>query len=155
MLRHKMARTGLFQRRLIPRSAQFRRQKTQSRVRIKRRRQFARQFDPLARPFNLRIRNWHRRNERLRIGMQRLLIDRIAVRKLHNPPEIKHQYPVRNLTHHAQIMTDEHHRNTEFTLQAMSRSHQWGESIAKRPAPTSISRNRSPRQSLKSLRDAD
>ena len=58
-------------------------------------------------PLDPRIRDRRRIQQRLGIGMQRALIDLVAIRELHDAPEIHHRHTVGDMAHHREIVRDE------------------------------------------------
>ena len=71
----------------------------------------------------LRIRCGHRRQQRLRVGMVRRVEQRVALGQLHQPAEIHHRDPVRDVPHHRQIVRDEQIRDAEPLLQVLQQVH--------------------------------
>ena len=60
-----------------------------------------------ARSLDIRIRNRHRRQQRLGVGMPRIVEQGIAISKLHQFAEIHNGHPVTKMANHAEIVTDE------------------------------------------------
>ena len=85
-----------------------------SRRRIIRVRHVARQHNPVAAA--ARIRNRDRRQQRLRIWMERIAVQLVAIGKLHHTAKVHHGHTVADVLDHAQIMRDEQIGETLFLL---------------------------------------
>ena len=94
-------------------------QEPERRARVQWAWQFPGDLDPLACPFNSRVRHGNRRNQRLRVGMACISINCVPVRKFHRTTQLEHQNPVRDFTNHRKIVAYEDHRQAEFLLQAL------------------------------------
>ena len=70
----------------------------------------ARKDNALARVLTRWIDNWHRTDERLGVGMQRLLQNRAGLTKLDNFSEIHHPDSVGDMFHNREIVRDEDKR---------------------------------------------
>ena len=65
----------------------------------------------------------HGREKGTRVGVQRLLVERIARRKLDDLAEVHHRDPVGDVADHAQIMGDEEVGEAEALLQLLQQVH--------------------------------
>ena len=67
--------------------------------------------------FGARIGRGDGGNQRLGIGVARVLVDRLAPGELHHAAQIKDHHAVRDLPYHREIVADEDHRKPEFRLE--------------------------------------
>ena len=83
--------------------------------RIQRRRQLAFEHDPLP-PRDARHAR-RRRQQRLRVGVQRPREDALLGSLLHDEAQVHHQHVVRDVAHHAQVVRDEQVGQAQVALQ--------------------------------------
>ena len=77
------------------------------------------QNDPLPLGLDDRVRNGHRREQRLGIRMQRVLVKLCPIRYLHHMAQIHHRDPVADVAHHRQVMRNEQIRKVELLLKLL------------------------------------
>src|SRR5690606_10990384 len=77
------------------------------------RRQVAAQELARSRPLGARVRQRHRREQRARIRMPRIAVQRVARRKLHHAAEVHHHHPMAELPHDGEIVRNEDQREAE------------------------------------------
>src|SRR6266513_199703 len=85
--------------------------------RVDRARDVARQDDPL--PPQLRVRDRHRREQRLRVRMLGVAEQLFGLRQFHDLPEVHDGDPVADVLHDRQVVRDEQVRQPELLLQLL------------------------------------
>ena len=81
---------------------------------IYRTRYVAFQDNSLPLPFGIRF--WNSKEKRLRIGMKWRIKDRLFWPDLDYFPKVHYRYPMADMTHHTQIMTNENEGYSELFL---------------------------------------
>ena len=87
--------------------------------RVRRARHLAAQHDALPRPLHRRVRDRHRRDQRLGVRVVRALEQRVAVRGLDDRAQVHHRDPVADVPDHRQVVGDEQVRQPEVVLQLL------------------------------------
>ena len=87
--------------------------------RVRRRRQVARDQDPLAAVLDQRVRDRHRRHQRLRVRVQRLAVEVVRGRLLDDRAEVHHADHVADVPHHREVVRDHHVGQPERVLQLL------------------------------------
>src|SRR5256884_331479 len=85
--------------------------------RIERARHFAAQHDPLTLGFERRIGDGHGREQRLRVRVQRRVVERLAVGDLDDLAEVHDGHAVGDVAHDREVVGDEQVRETELRLE--------------------------------------
>ncbi len=73
--------------------------------------------DPLAPLLDHGVRNGHRGEKRLGVGVERIVVERVAVGHLDDLAEVHHRNTVGNVLHHREVMGDEQVGEAELVLQ--------------------------------------
>ncbi len=96
--------------------------KTAAGRRIHGRRDIAHQDNPFTAPFDARIGNRNGGKQRLRVRVQRIFVERIAIGQLHELADIHDGDSGRDVPHDREIVRDEEIRQAEFGLQIFEQS---------------------------------
>ena len=75
--------------------------------------------DPLALPLHLRVRHGHRGQERLRVRVERVLVELVAIGQLHHPAQVHDADAVADVADDGEVVGDEQVGETEALLQVL------------------------------------